>query len=435
MKIEKMTVQNYRCFVERKETVFAPHFNVFIGNNGTGKTALLDALIIGIGSLFLGIEGHPSSGIARDDVPCKQYTGDVPVQESRFPVDIEIEGEVADERVLWRRSLGGFERRTTRADASHLSQIASTLQQQVRTGSPVILPLIAYFRADRLYGKDQNDRVLGEKYAHKTVPPASRLRGYHGCLNATMNKQFLSRWLKTMELSVLQRGESNPTLEGIKSAAGQCMEDWTRIYYDLQIDELVAEDKNKGRLPIRLLSDGQRNMLYMTLDIAYRSAHLNPHLGADAVTKTPGVVLIDEIDLHLHPQWQRRVVEDLRNTFPSVQFITTTHSPLIIQSLREGELLDLNSRQGEYVGQSPEDILEEVMGVELPQRSKRSQEMIKVAEEYYNLLENGTESTPFEKETLKLRLDELLIPYADNEAYIAFLNQKRLAAKVGVQSE
>lgn len=427
MKIEKMTIQNYRCF-DRKEIVFAPHFNVFIGNNGTGKTALLDALSIGIGSLFLGIEGHPSSGIARDDVPCKQYSGDVPVQESRFPVDIEIEGEVAEERVLWRRSLGGFERRTTRADASHLSQIASTLQQQVRTGSPVILPLLAYFRAGRLYAKDQNDRVLGEKHVHRTVPPASRLRGYQDCLNATMNKQFLSRWLKTMELSVLQRGEPNPTLEAIKSAAGQCMEDWTRIYYDLQNDELVAEDRNKGRLPIRLLSDGQRNMLYMTLDIAYRSAHLNPHLGADAVTKTPGVVLIDEIDLHLHPQWQRRVVEDLRNTFPSVQFIATTHSPLIIQSLREGELRDLNSRQGEYVGQSPEDILEEVMGVELPQRSKRSQERIKVAEEYYALLKNGEGATTEKRASIKRMLDELMEPYADNEAYVAYLKLERAAS-------
>jgi len=70
-------------------------------------------------------------------------------------------------------------------------------------------------------------------------------------------------------------------------------------------------------------------MLGMVADIAYRSAVLNPQLGSEAAQKTPGIVLIDEIDLHLHPKWQRRVVEDLRATFPALQFVATTHSPFI----------------------------------------------------------------------------------------------------------
>jgi predicted ATP-binding protein involved in virulence len=74
-------------------------------------------------------------------------------------------------------------------------------------------------------------------------------------------------------------------------------------------------------------------------DIARRAAILNPHLGGDASSKTKGVILIDELDLHLHPKWQRRIIEDLRRVFPNVQFICTTHSPFLIQSLRSSEEL------------------------------------------------------------------------------------------------
>ncbi len=123
-------------------------------------------------------------------------------------------------------------------------------------------------------------------------------------------------------------------------------------------------------LPFRYLSDGYRNMVAMAADIAVRCATLNPHLGAEAARGTPGVVLIDEVDLHLHPRWQRRVVDDLLRAFPKVQFFGTTHSPFIIQSLPpiEGvQLLNLDNPQAEdFTNKSVEDIAEEVQGVELP---------------------------------------------------------------------
>jgi predicted ATP-binding protein involved in virulence len=80
-------------------------------------------------------------------------------------------------------------------------------------------------------------------------------------------------------------------------------------------------------------------MLAPVGDIAYRAVTLNPHLEANILTETPGVVSIDELDLHLHPKWQRRVIENLRTTFPKIQFICTTHSPFLILSLRSGEEL------------------------------------------------------------------------------------------------
>ena len=92
------------------------------------------------------------------------------------------------------------------------------------------------------------------------------------------------------------------------------------------------------RLPFSFLSDGYRNMVALVADVAWRAAVLNPHLGKDAAARSEGVVLIDEIDLHLHPRWQRRVLGNLRRTFPGLQFVTTTHSPQVIASARREEV-------------------------------------------------------------------------------------------------
>lgn len=126
------------------------------------------------------------------------------------------------------------------------------------------------------------------------------------------------------------------------------------------------------------------------------------------MSPTPGVVLIDEIDLHLHPKWQRRVVDDLKKTFTKIQFVATTHSPFIIQSLREGELINLDKPTAteEYENKSIEDITEYVMGVDIPQRSERYQKMMEAAQEYYRVLQDAKDAHPERIEELKTKLDE-----------------------------
>jgi predicted ATP-binding protein involved in virulence len=144
------------------------------------------------------------------------------------------------------------------------------------------------------------------------------------------------------------------------------------------------------------------------------------------------VVLIDEIDLHLHPRWQRRVVDDLLRTFPKIQFFGTTHSPFVIQSLPpiEGvQLLNLDDEHAEeFANKSVEDISEEIQGIELPQRSKRFQDMMRAAEEYYAILGKAEEATSAERDAMKEQLDVLSMPYSDDPAYQAFLRMQRISA-------
>jgi hypothetical protein len=113
------------------------------------------------------------------------------------------------------------------------------------------------------------------------------------------------------------------------------------------------------------LSDGQRIMLTLIGDLVRRIVMLNPHLGDRALLETPGVVLIDELDLHLHPKWQRRVIHDLKKTFPCLQFVATTHSPQLVGEALPEEIRILENggvfRPKRSFGVDSSEILEEVM--------------------------------------------------------------------------
>jgi predicted ATP-binding protein involved in virulence len=147
----------------------------------------------------------------------------------------------------------------------------------------------------------------------------------------------------------------------------------------------------------------------------------------DPAAEAEAVVLIDEIDLHLHPRWQREIRQKLRETFPKVQFIATTHSPFVIQSLRPGELINLGPEESEeYSDKSIEDISEKVMGVEMPQKSERYLDMMKAAEEYFTILQSPA-GTPAEIEAAERRLNELSVPFSDDPAFQALLKLERIA--------
>jgi predicted ATP-binding protein involved in virulence len=250
-----------------------------------------------------------------------------------------------------RRELTGKGGRTTRTDASNLINFAKKIQKKVDKGEDIILPVIAYYGTGRLWLKKRERGV-------KTLKPGSRMTGYIDCLDAASNQKLMLSWFKTMEIAQIQRNEPMRGLRAVKEAIANCIDYCNTVKYDVLEDDLIITLKNGKNLPFRMLSDGVRNMLGMVADIAYRTAVLNPQLEDKAVTETPGIVLIDEIDLHLHPKWQRKVVDDLKRTFPKIQFIATTHSPFIIQSLKEGELINLDKPEEieEYENKSIEDI-------------------------------------------------------------------------------
>ena len=136
-----------------------------------------------------------------------------------------------------------------------------------------------------------------------------------------------------------------------------------------------------------MLSDGYKCTISLIADIAYRMALLNPQLFDKVLTETEGIVLIDEIDLHLHPTWQKRILKDLMNIFPKVQFIVSTHAPEVINSVKSDSIVILKnnavlSAADETYGKDANTILREVMEV-----SARPDEVRNLFEQFYNLLD------------------------------------------------
>ncbi len=435
--ITELALTNFKCF-EEQSFHFPGQFTVLVGDNGAGKTAILEALNVGVGAFFQGIDGHKVPPIDSDYARIVQHEmGQALTLESQYPVSVRCTGVWQGRKVEWTRVHDGegeihpfqfplqfptyFPKQRT--ETPTLASIAQNLQKQVRQGAPVTLPVIAYYSTGRLW------RSVGKGSLDDIEEPGSRFKGYDNCLNPASHTDTMKRWFKTQELIALQEQETNTALEAVKNAITNCIQDLEHVFYNIRQGDLLATFTDERTLPFGLLSEGFRNMLAMVVDIAQRAAILNPQLEADVAEKTPGIVLIDEIDLHLHPRWQRRVVEDLRRAFPRIQFIATTHSPFIIQSLRPGELIDLNQDPtGEYVNKSIEDITEDVMGIPIPQRSERYNQMFAAAQEYYRVLEQAEGANPEEINRLKQKLDELVEPFSDNVAYHAFLQMERLAA-------
>ena len=175
-----------------------------------------------------------------------------------------------------------------------------------------------------------------------------------------------------------------------------------------------------------MMSDGYRNMIGMIADIAYRCIRLNPQLGADALNKTTGLVLIDEIDLHLHPTWQKKIVSELITCFPNIQFIATTHSPFIVQSLNSRQIINL---EGEELLKEPKDVSLETnalyMGV-TSSRSKSFDEKEKAAQEFFTIL-NEYHGTIEDRNKINDQFDEYMRLYSDDPAFVAKLNLARIA--------
>ena len=432
MKISKLRLRNFKCFKSR-EFSFGERFNLIIGDNATGKTTLLDGLAVGLGSVFLGMPEPASPRSIRSDEArlAFYHHGDVWTAEPQHPVRVICVGEVASERGQWGRGVGKLGGRTARNWATWIRASGVRLTDRVILGKPVVLPVISYYGTGRLWKSLPTPEV-------ETLSPNTRFRGYLDCLGTASDVKSLLAWFKTQEIAAIQRGAPSTTLEAARSAILDCVGDARRVSFEVARDELMIDFDDRS-LPFRYLSDGYRNMVAMAADIAVRCATLNPHLGARAARETPGAVLIDEVDLHLHPRWQRRVVDDILRAFPKIQFFGTTHSPFIIQSLPpiEGvQLVNLDNPQAEdFTNKSVEDIAEEVQGVELPQRSKRFRDMMDAAEEYFTLLRRTPRAAPEEQERMKARLDELSMPYSDDPAFQAFLKMQRVASGIDRNGE
>lgn len=362
MRIDKLYLKNFRGFKER-EFVFEKNFSVISGDNGSGKTSILEGLCVALGGwlyAFDGVDSKDKRNIALSDrrvIVGKVNSAPLP----QIPVQVKCWAEITGQNIEWERAITSRNGRTTRGGLSDISKLSKVYNEKIYTGNDedVILPIVAYYSAARLW----NEPIQRAQRERRIKKEKVRLEGYNKSIsfsNSIKDAMYtIDRvaYLAYREDDTTSLHEINSILNAIQKSIDHSMPN-AKITYNTKIAEICVTDRTGLSILYSKLSDGYRCMISLIVDICRRMITLNPQLGESAIDKTPGVVLIDEIDLHLHPKWQKSVVSDLKTIFPKIQFIATTHSPFIIQSLQEDELILLSDANDEveYVGESIEDI-------------------------------------------------------------------------------
>ena len=347
MYVSKIRMQNFRCYADFTMQ-FSPKVTVIVAENGKGKTAILDGLAITMApylAAFPGIKARnfqPNDVRMVVDVPQTQDELQIKRMKYLLPVVLETEVKADDGKAYsWKRELKSVKGKTSSVSAKFVSDYGKRIADELNQpgDQDIILPVLGYYGTSRMW----NDSSLLKR---KKVD-LSRSSGYVECLEPSGSYNTFAQWFRYATESALEYdhiiaekklNKKNPyreILNAINKAIVTCIQSmgWTDLKYSFAAQNLLICHPEKGELPLEAMSDGARSVISMAADIAYRMARLNPDMGEDVTLKTSGVVLIDEVDMHLHPSWQQTVVNDLVKAFPKVQFIVTTHSPQVLTSV------------------------------------------------------------------------------------------------------
>lgn len=422
MQLETLRFQNF-CGYEDQTFRLHPQFNLIIGENGAGKTSFLEGAAVAIGSWLLGFPGQDSRNIRPKDVRITRNDSGIGLPQ--YPVRIESTGYFQNEEACkWTRSTERDGGSTTRKDANQLKKIADRARESVLKQNPEVLPLIRYFGAGRLWEsvRDTDGNALAK---YKGMQPAelakhskkvdkilfnnefsSPFYGYRMSVDKRCNSQDLIRWMASERNIELDEEDSSIALRLVYKAIESMMPEIKSARYSIRLKELVLHLRNDGqRRTFDELSDGNRNIVAMAADLAIKAVMLNPHLGDNALELIPGVVLIDELDLHLHPRWQRRVIKDLRRTFPKIQFICTTHSPQLIGQVKPEEMIILGRDSdcpSQSLGMDSNWVLRHLMGSD-----DRDPEVAKELDAIFEDIEEGNFENAQEKvDKLRVKIGE-----------------------------
>ncbi len=357
LSIKRLKLHDYRCFSEI-EIDFHEQLTVLVASNGAGKTSILDAIAVALGPFVGAFDEGTGKRFEASDIRLSRVRKTASNEMEYAPDGVWLEaighiggsagpkGSSTISAITWQRSLAGPVKATTVKDAKPLIDFGKALQHAVRRSDPdVALPLLAYYGTGRLWQQ--------RKLRLSRLPRTSRTIGYGNCLNPSSSYKSMVEWFRYWSTNALNGRISaseakktyKPTefddyIESVSTAVNVCLAPagWKQIAYSLAREELVARHSKLGELPVELLSDGIRNMIGMVADIAFRATKLNPQLGAQAAKRTSGIVLIDEVDMHLHPEWQQIVLQNLTKAFPKLQFIVSTHSPQVLSAVHRDSI-------------------------------------------------------------------------------------------------
>lgn len=342
MVIKSIDIKNFRS-IDYAKIELKEGFNLIKGENGKGKTSILEAIAVGLGGFIAGFSNVATRHFSKDEIrKVIQRTGEGSCNEIyQVPTEVTLKAILDGEEYEWTRRRSSVKASRTTTYPRDICKIAEKISLDSNTEYPVLI----YEGAGRVWSqkREKSQNIFKQKY--------SRTAGYIDTLLEASNIKLLLNWCIKMEQVSWQKGKYIVEYEAAKKAVSNFMTYINEggeheIFYDKQLEELIYSS-NELLLPVSSLSAGYQSLIWMVFDIAYRMAVLNPDKG-DKICQTKGVVLIDEIDMHLHPKWQWNIIDSLKKTFPNVQFIATTHAPILFASEKKVWVIDIEDKEYQY---------------------------------------------------------------------------------------
>ncbi len=329
MYINKIRLVNFRG-MEDLTVEFAQGVNVIIGDNGAGKTSLLNGINSILKSFFA------SAKIEKKDVRVSfANVGDATQSMTYYtPTIIQAFVHLKDKEYECVCS-----KRNESSETKNTPGFIAELLRLMENDSRHVLPLFNY-------QSDRRNLLLEEKMEQTPTGRIERRQGYKGAFSGIFDANSVQKWCFQMELNEFQQKKKFSEYENFKKNISRFIEYIeekkvsSNVYFDSEIWSLAYFD-GKSKQPLYNLSSGYQSVLCMIMELAYRAVLLNPTL--DNFETLEGIVIIDEIDMHLHPKWQWKILDALHTTFPSVQFIVATHSPIVLSSAKDSRLIFMTS--------------------------------------------------------------------------------------------
>ncbi|WP_428098162.1 AAA family ATPase [Candidatus Rariloculus sp.] len=403
MKLKTVEIENYRA-IDKMRLPLHPSLIVFHGDNAHGKTSVLSAIAVGLGAIPSLLPEVSGIGFRKTD----------PRQRTR-PMRIALE---ATDGTAWgRRWSGGGNEKSYARKAMPIRQLREKIYEIIeadRDGRPIDLPIVAFYDTDRAVF----DRLPRSRRSKTEFP---RYFALQDALSRQTNFGDFLKWFYAKENEELREQrewrdfderllELESVRKAIESMVPGVSEPRVKLK-PLRFAVTVRDHRGKKKeLALDQLSGGFRIMLALAADLARRMAQGNPHL--DDPLTSEAIVLIDEVELHLHPSWQQRILTDLTRTFPNTQFIVSTHSPQVLSDIHPEQIVELIVEKGRIVarnaaaptyGAEAGDVLVTVMGVD--ERPPRN-EFAKALKRYMGLINDGKGETKAAR-TLRKDLDQM----------------------------
>lgn len=430
MKITNLKLSDFRCF-EKFEISFNPEYNthVIIAENMVGKSALMSALRIAANTYTSGLKMEWQLQIQDHRI-----IGNNPIADISPEVSIQCQANIIDSKGAeissnWKKyKTKPFGEKTKVEIISGVDprKESKRINKLVSVGK-AIQPLFSFVGTEYIHVESSN--------TVKWEVNGKSIDGYKGCFEDKSIKKFLFNWIARIDgiISEIDRkplmAETYKDLPGnamfvFKKAVSSVLPDIVEIEWSNDAKQPIVKLSNGEIRPFGMLSDGYRYLILLAGELAIRAFILNKHLGKEALEKTHGFVLIDEFGIHLHPVLQNNTLNLLQKTFPKVQFIVTTHSPLLLNGLKKEQVHILSfDEKGNRIALNPDDdiiglganeILIKIFGL----ASTMDNQFLKWNEDYTTLFRKLKESslTKEEENNFKflseklsqLRLDPLL---------------------------